>query len=83
MAMFRHAYPFDPTHEYDLDALLAVVPPDPPADFAAFWRDLQARAGAVTVAPTLRELMGKPVDYFGNQQSSTAASAWRETGLVT
>ncbi len=54
--MFRHDYPFDPTHGYDLNALLAVVPPDPSADFAAFWRDLQARAQAVSVAPILREL---------------------------
>jgi len=56
MPVFRHDYPFDPTHGYDLDALLAVVPPDPPADFAAFWRDLRARAEAVAVEPTLREL---------------------------
>ena len=54
--MFRHDYPFDPTHGYDLDALLAVVPPEPPADFALFWSDLQARARTVSVAPTLREL---------------------------
>jgi len=56
MPVFRHDYPFDPTHGYDLDALLAVVPPEPPADFAAFWRDLRARAEAVAVEPTLREL---------------------------
>lgn len=54
--MFRHAYPFDPTHGYDLDALLAIAAPEPPADFAAFWRELQSRAQAVTVAPTLQEL---------------------------
>jgi cephalosporin-C deacetylase len=56
MPVFRHDYPFDPTHGYDLDALLAVVPPEPPADFALFWSDLQARARTVSVAPTLREL---------------------------
>ncbi len=54
--MFRHDYPFDPTYSYDLDALLTVAPPDPPADFAAFWRALRARAEAVAVEPTLREL---------------------------
>ncbi len=54
--MFRHAYLFDPTHGYDLDALLAIAAPPPPADFAAFWRELQARARTVTVAPTLQEL---------------------------
>jgi cephalosporin-C deacetylase len=56
MPVFRHDHPFDPTHGYDLDALLAVAAPEPPADFASFWRDLQARARVVTVAPTLREL---------------------------
>ena len=54
--MFRHDYPFDPTHGYDLDALLAVVPPEPPADFTAFWRALRTRAEAVAVEPTLHEL---------------------------
>jgi len=54
--MFRHDSPFDPTHGYDLDAPLAVAPPEPPADFAPFWRDLQVCARAVTVTPTLREL---------------------------
>ncbi len=54
--MFRHDYPFDPTYGHDLAALLAVVGPEEPTDFASFWGDLQARARAVTVAPTLREL---------------------------
>ena len=54
--MFYHDYPFDPTHGHDLAALLAVAAPEEPTDFASFWRDLQARARAVTVAPTLREL---------------------------
>ncbi|MFZ1640138.1 MAG: acetylxylan esterase [Candidatus Contendobacter sp.] len=54
--MFRHDYPFDPTYGHDLAALLAVVAPEEPTDFASFWGDLQARARAVTVAPTLREL---------------------------
>ena len=53
--MFHHDYPFDPTYGYDLDALLAVAAPEPPPDFAAFWWDLQARAQATKVEPTLRE----------------------------
>lgn len=54
--MFRHDYPFDPTHGHDLRALLAVPAPPTPADFAAFWRALHGRARAVTVAPALREV---------------------------
>jgi cephalosporin-C deacetylase len=54
--MFRHDYPFDPTYGYDLAALRAVAAPEEPADFASFWRTLHARAEAVTVSPTLREL---------------------------
>lgn len=54
--MFHHAYPFNPTYGYDLDDLLAIEPPEPPDDFAAFWRDLYARTLTVSVEPTLREL---------------------------
>ena len=54
--MFRHDYPFDPTQGHDLAALLAVVAPEEPADFASFWRGLHARSRAVAVAPALREL---------------------------
>lgn len=53
--MFRHDYPFDPTHGHDLAALLAIAAPEEPADFAPFWRDLHARARATAAAPTLRE----------------------------
>lgn len=54
--MFRHDYPFDPTYGYDLSALLSVASPEEPADFALFWRDLQARARAVAMNPMLREI---------------------------
>jgi len=54
--MFHHEYPFDPCYGHDLAALLTVAAPEEPADFAAFWRALQARARTVTVAPLLREL---------------------------
>ncbi len=56
MPMFHHEYPFDPCYGHDLAALLTVAAPEEPADFAAFWRALQARARTVTVAPSLREL---------------------------
>ncbi|MCB1921621.1 MAG: acetylxylan esterase, partial [Candidatus Competibacteraceae bacterium] len=53
--MFHHSYPFDPTHGYDLKALLAVAAPEPLADFDPFWRDLRACADAVAVEPMLWE----------------------------
>ncbi len=59
--MFRHDYPFDPTHGYGLRALLGVTAPPEPTDFAAFWQDLHARARSVTVAPTLREISSPSV----------------------
>lgn len=37
MVSFSHGYPFDPTYGYTLETLLAVTPPDPPADFATVW----------------------------------------------
>ena len=52
----HHNYPFDPTYGYSLPALLSIIAPEEPIDFAEFWRDLHARARAVTVAPTLREV---------------------------
>jgi cephalosporin-C deacetylase len=44
--MFEHDYPFDPTHGYSLDELLAIVPPSPVADFETFWRETYARTRA-------------------------------------
>jgi cephalosporin-C deacetylase len=49
----NHDYPFDPTHGYSLDDLLAVTPPTPPEDFAAFWRQRYAEALAVDPEPQL------------------------------
>lgn len=83
MLMFRHAYPFDPTHGYDLDALLAVAPPEPPADFAAFWRALQARARAVTVAPTLRELPSPQSRIRVFEVAFTSLDGMRISGWLT
>ena len=48
--MFYHNYPFDPGYGHDLTALLGVAAPEEPGDFAAFWRDLYARARSADVA---------------------------------
>lgn len=40
----------DPTYGYDLQALLAVEAPEPPDDFADFWKSLHQRAREVDVA---------------------------------
>jgi cephalosporin-C deacetylase len=45
-----HSYDFDPTYGMDLTQLLAIEPPKPSADFAAFWE--RRYAAALTVKPT-------------------------------
>jgi len=35
---FNHSYTFDPAYGMDLTQLLAISPPQPPDDFADFWR---------------------------------------------
>lgn len=54
--MFHHGYFFDPSYGYALGDLLAVTAPEPPSDFARFWRGLYERARRVNSAPTVREL---------------------------
>lgn len=48
-----HAYPFDPTYGYTLEEFLRIEPPEPPADFAAFWQARYDRAAAVRPEPRL------------------------------
>ena len=50
--------PMDATYGYDLDGLLQVSAPQPPEDFADFWRGLHAQARQVAPAP---ELAGYPM----------------------
>ncbi len=50
---FAHDHPFDPTYGMDLDALLAVAPPEPPRGFVDFWRARRARALTIDPAPRL------------------------------
>jgi len=47
----EHAFPFDPCYGYDLDGLLAVVPPEPPPGFAGFWARRYDRALDVDTNP--------------------------------
>ena len=46
---FAHGYEFDPTYGMNLEQLLAIDPPEPPADFAAFWA--RRYAAALTLSP--------------------------------
>lgn len=52
---FSHGYAFDPTYGMDLAHLLVVAPPEPPADFADFWRVRHAAARAQDARPRLRD----------------------------
>jgi len=49
---FEHNYPFDPSYRMDLAQLLAVLPPQPPEDFASFWQ--QRFAAVLKHAPEPR-----------------------------
>ncbi|MBK8184592.1 MAG: acetylxylan esterase [Candidatus Competibacteraceae bacterium] len=83
MTIFHHDYPFDPTHGYDLAALLAVSTPRRPAGFIPFWRDLHARALAVRVAPTLRELPIRHPSSRAFEIEFTSLSGFRVGGWLT
>ncbi len=50
---FVHSYGFDPAYGMDLAQLLAIVPPEPPDDFATFWRDRYAAALALDPRPRI------------------------------
>ncbi len=50
-----HGYPFDPTHGYSFEKLLAVQAPEPPADFEAFWRARYERTRNIAPKPKLRD----------------------------
>jgi cephalosporin-C deacetylase len=81
--MFRHDYPFDPTHGYGLRALLGVTAPPEPTDFAAFWQDLHARARSVTVAPTLREISSPSVKARAFEVEFNSLDGVRIRGWLT
>lgn len=49
---FSHDYAFDPAYNMDLAQLLAIDPPNPPADFSEFWQ--QRHAAALTHSPRPR-----------------------------
>ncbi len=49
-----HAFSFDPSYGYSLNALLAVEPPSEPAAFADFWRARYRRALGAIPNPRLR-----------------------------
>jgi cephalosporin-C deacetylase len=53
--MTEHAFDFDPSYGYDLDALLRVGAPPPPEDFASFWQARYARALAVSPRPRISD----------------------------
>ncbi len=50
-----HEFGFDPTHGYDLEALLLVRGPETPADFEMFWRERYGRALVVKPRVRLRD----------------------------
>jgi len=51
----RHNYPFDPSHGYNREQLLAMTAPAEPADFSDFWRQRRKRALHVPSSIRLRD----------------------------
>ncbi|MBV5296768.1 MAG: acetylxylan esterase [Rhodoferax sp.] len=51
---FTHDYSFDPACNMDLAQLLAIAAPEPPADFADFWRQRHAAALALSPQPRIK-----------------------------
>lgn len=51
---FAHGYGFDPTYGLDLAQLLAIAPPQPPEDYAAFWHERHAAALSVKPMPCIQ-----------------------------
>lgn len=47
MPRFNHQIPFDPTHGYSFEQMLAVGAPPEPDDYATFWRATREEAMAV------------------------------------
>lgn len=62
-ASFAHSFKFDPAYGYSLNALLAITPPIPPADFAAFWQERYARTMQMHPRPRIKHT-GEEVDGF-------------------
>lgn len=51
---YPHGYAFDPTYGLDLEQLLAIIPPQPPEDFAAFWQHRHTAALSVRPMPCIK-----------------------------
>jgi len=51
--IFPHSYSFDPAYGLNLAQLLSLTPPEPPADFADFWRDKYQAAIKLDPLPRL------------------------------
>ena len=73
MSDLKHAYPFDPTYGYTLEQLLAILPPEEPADHAEFWQN--------TYAETLSTPLELEQSVIDSAQSGFAARLIRFTGF--
>ncbi len=56
MPVFAHDHPFDPSYGYDIPALKAIMPPEGPSDFDAFWRDTWSENESLSLGLELEEI---------------------------
>lgn len=67
MPLFEHGYAFDPSCGMSLDELLALRAPEPPADFAPWWRARCQRALAFDPCPVLGPSPLRHEDWWVSQ----------------
>jgi cephalosporin-C deacetylase len=53
MSTLKHSYSFDPTYNYTLEDLQAIMPPIEPADFTEFWQHRYAHALQIHPRPRI------------------------------
>jgi cephalosporin-C deacetylase len=78
-----HDLPFDPTHGYDLAALLAAEAPDAPGDFDDFWQARHRAARQVDPAPQLSPPVGEADGHRVHLITYTSVGGVRVGGWLT
>ena len=71
-----HPFEFDPTYGMTLDALLAIVPPEAPAGFDAFWAARYAHALTIDPKPTIRESAASHPEWLVHDITYTSTNGF-------
>ncbi len=77
-----HPFEFDPTYGMTLEALLAIVPPEAPAGFDAFWAERYVQALAVDPKPEIRESTASHPRWLVHDITYTSTDGFRIGGWL-